>query len=137
MANFTVPNGWSVRAGDQLPLIAPSQLPVPGAGLGLFLSAEQRKNKIKGKALFGQLNSVVVYGAEALEYFYNNQQAIPLEWQRQKPCFWGTIFRDAKGNRCVRYLYHCRGRATSRWLIDFLWLENYFFDDNPAVILLP
>lgn len=124
-AAFT-PEGWKVEEhirGGNIRFIA--------SEIELYISLQQKNKSIDGYKLRDELKDKNVLNANVLDYLLANPKAIPESWKDKAVFFWGTIYREPGGRRCVRCLYWCDGQW--RWSHDRLvagWGRN-----NPAAIL--
>ena len=136
-----MPDGWSVeehqkgkvakleRKGDDLYL--------DGKKIEFWLSSEQKRGVITGNILRAKLKGKPVLNANLLDHLLKNPHLIPEAWKKDENgntryiFFWGTIYRDADGNLCVRCL--CWGGGGWGW--DYGgWLGSGFNDDDPAAV---
>jgi len=104
----------------------------------LHLSKRQQNGKrLTGYELREELTGKSVLNANIFDALHNNSHLIPEEWRRDEKgnarfiYFWGTIYRNALGHLCVRYLYF-DGDA---WYRYYIWLDVGWYDDSPAVLL--
>lgn len=65
-----------------------------------------------------------------MDFYLANPHLIPEEWKGKAVFFWGTIYRDADGHLCVRYLYW-RGGG---WDWGYRWLDYVWDGDGPAAV---
>ena len=117
----------------------PDGLYVNGRKVILHLSKRQLGGKqLKGHELRDELTGKPVLNANLLDALYDSPHLIPEDWKADENgntryiFFWGSIFRDAYGNLCVRYLYFDVGvwyRYYAYWL-DYGWLGR-----RPAALL--
>ena len=71
----------------------------------LHLSDGQKDGRyIAGNKLREELKSQPVMNANILDYLLAHPELIPEEWKDKAVFFWGTIYRRADGDLCVRYL---------------------------------
>ena len=93
---------------------------------------QKNGNVIVGNKLRKIIAKLSPYNANLLDFFLKkeNQHLIPEEWKGKVVFFWGTIYRDAGGNLCVRYLYWCG----TGWRWDYDWLCDDWSDDRPALV---
>lgn len=127
-----IPEKWEVLPDvEQLPNRILGQVKFDPKKVDLYLSLDQKNGKlIEGNKLRKGLVSTSVYTAHVLDYLLANPYLIPEEWKGKAVFFWGTIYRNAVGNLCVRYLFW-RGNG---WCWDYLWLDNDWVDDSPAAV---
>ena len=119
-----IPEGWSVEEHQKCGLVDLTKA-------ALYLDESQKNGKvIEGNKLHKKLKGFPVLNAVALEHFLANPHLIPDECKGKAIFFWGTIYRDADGNRCVRSLYWLDGRW--RWRCS--WLAYVWYGDSPAVL---
>ncbi len=96
-----VPDGWKVESHKK-----GGQLEWDSRKVQLYLSKEQQGEKyIEGNKLRKELETQPVYNANMLDYLLAHTDLIPEEWKGKYIFFWGTIFRGAGGDLCVRDLY--------------------------------
>jgi hypothetical protein len=110
----------------------------PGA-VHLYLSPSQQAGKcIEGHLLRSELSSHFVLNAKVLEYLLANSHLIPDEWKMDKRkhvrCifFWGTIYRDLKGDLYV----WCLSWSGHNWGWDCGWLGDSWSDTDYAAVAL-
>ena len=105
------------------------QLEFASDKVNLYLSKEQVPGKyIVGTDLRKELENVPVYNANVLDYLLAHPELISESWKGKAVFFWGTIYRDADGGLCVRYLYW--GGAVWGWFC--YWLGCEFDCSGPA-----
>lgn len=96
----------------------------------LYLSPKQKIGTIEGNDLRAELKDKPVLNANVLDYLLDHPRLIPEEWKKDEKGntryipFWGTIYRDAYGRLCVRFLYFRGGR----WQAGYRWLGGGFDD---------
>jgi hypothetical protein len=127
------PSGLTVALeSDQLPNRARGQFVFDGR-VGLYLSNHQRNgNYIVGTELVKELASKPVLPANVLDFYLANQSHIPENLKKDEngntlyTFFWGTIYRDAHGDLCVRCLCFGAGgwRSFCNWLV-LAWHGNH------------
>ena len=102
------------------------------ARLRLHLSTNQRGGKvIQGHKLRKELESEPVLNAKVLDYLLAHTELIPEEWKKVGAIFfWGTIYRDADGKLCVRYLCW----YGKQWISHYYWLDCDWSGSNPALL---
>ena len=88
-------------------------------------------NLIRGTELREELKGKPVLNANVLDYLLKHPELIPEEWKGKAVFFWGTIYRDSRGNLCVRCLYW----DGSRWYWSHNWLDDFWLADNLALLL--
>lgn len=88
---------------------------------------------IRGKWIWKHVFNLPTMNACAVDYFLLHQECIPEDWQSFHLHFWGTIFRESKGDEFVRGLVWKKGR----WYeIDTL-LDGYGWTARCAAICYP
>lgn len=104
----------------------------------LHLSPNQLNGKqIEGNKLRKELAKEPVLNANILDYLIRHPHLIPEAWKVDEQgntryiYFWGTIYRDAGGDLCVRCL--CFG--SGRWLWSSYWLGHGWDSHDPAAVL--
>lgn len=135
-----MPDGWSVeehqkgkvakleRKGDDLYL--------DGKKIEFWLSSEQKRGVITGNILRAKLKGKPVLNANLLDHLLKNPHLIPEAWKKDENgntryiFFWGTIYRGADGNLCVRFL----DWFGDGWDWVYLWLAYDFNDRLPAAV---
>jgi len=120
----TVPSGynWTINYDNKLKSFDPKDLQ-------LHLEPEQEKGRIKGEILAKRLKEKSLNGA-CLDYLLEHQDLIPDDWKIKWVFFWGTIYRDADGRLCVRFLYWNGGQ----WGGGYDWLGGDWLDRSPAAV---
>lgn len=111
---------------------------VDGRKVVLHLSKRQQKGEwLKGYDLRDELSGKPVLNANILDALYENPHLIPEDWKWDENgniryiFFWGTIYRDALGDLCVRYLCWVGGV----WHRGSAWLDFVFYGYGPAAVL--
>ncbi|MEX1997743.1 MAG: hypothetical protein WEA04_03685 [Candidatus Andersenbacteria bacterium] len=106
--------------------------------LSLYLSDNQRGEKsIEGNKLRRELAERPVLNANVLDYLIRHPHLVPDEWKVDEQgntlyiYFWGTIYRDADGDLCVRSLCFESGH----WFWGDGWLGGGWGSRSPAVLL--
>lgn len=131
-ADAWCPNDWKVeehRSGGQLEF--------DPAKIRFHLDEAQKTGMIEGHELRKKLAGMPVLNACVLEHLLANTNLIPESWKVDEQgrtryiYFWGTIYRVARGYLCVRCL--CWGDGN--WYWDYDWLDDDFYDQNPAALL--
>lgn len=132
-----IPEGWEIRPEDQLPGAVGGQIEFDSAKILLHLDESQRSGSMVGTELAKKLSGKPLLKANVLDHLLANTNLIPEAWKtddqgrtRHIP-LWGTIYRDAGGHLCVRYLYWHVGQ----WDWFFSWLGHDFYGQDPAAIL--
>lgn len=99
----------------------------------LFLSKEQERNYQEGNKLrkvIEALKGKIILNANVLDYLLAHPELIPESWKGKLVFFWGTIFRDANGELCVR----CLRWSGSGWYWFCCWLGSNFYSGDPAAL---
>lgn len=112
---------------------------VDGRKVVLYFSKRQLGSKwIKGYKLRDELSGKQVLNANVLDALYENLHLIPEDWKRDERSgnihyvyFWGTVYRGAVGDLCVRCLCFIGGR----WYRSYDWLGVGWDFYNPAAVL--
>jgi len=121
-----IPEGWLVEEH-----IDHGKIDIAKIKIDLHLEPEQQGNYLTGNTLRERLKDKPVLNACVLDYLLEHQELIPNEWKGRFVFFWGTTYRSSDGSLYVRYLYYWNDR---RWGWNDYWLDNYFYDNGPAVI---
>ncbi|KKR48386.1 MAG: hypothetical protein UT86_C0006G0024 [Candidatus Magasanikbacteria bacterium GW2011_GWC2_40_17] len=126
-ADPLVPGGWKVeehRKGGQFVW--------DPAKVSLHLSFNQQNgNVIQGHQLRRELVVCVPnLNANVLDYLLAHPELIPESWMGKAIFFWGTIYRSADGDLCVRYLIW-KGK---QWSWGDRWLGSGWNNNNPAAV---
>lgn len=126
------PNSLTVASeSEQIASRVHGQFTFDPAKVKLHFSPNQQEGKyIVGSKLKKELEDRPVFTAHVLDFYLANPYLISEEWKGKAVFFWGTIFRDAHGDRCVRYLYFSDGR----WYSDYYWLDSDWYGSNPAAV---
>jgi hypothetical protein len=128
-----IPQGWSVLPGvEQLPGRVRVFTWDP-TKVKLYLSPGQEGvGGLIGNDLYKKLADRPVFGANVLDFLRKpeNQHLIPEKFWNELVFFWGTIYVDRDGYRCVRCL--CRRRGGWGW--DARRLSSVFSNGNPALL---
>ena len=98
----------------------------------LFLHDKQRDGSINGIKLRKELANKPCYNANLLDYLLDNPNLIPEEWQGGRVCFWGTIYRDFRGDDLF---VRCLVWEGGHWKQEFhvLFSDN-FGPDRPYAV---
>ncbi len=96
----------------------------------LYLYKKQKSGSIKGTDLQEELKDQKVFNANLLDYLLEHPELIPETWKGKGVYFWGTIYRNADGRACVRYLYWDGGR----WHWGAIWLGYGWDAHYPAAV---
>lgn len=97
----------------------------------LYISEKQKMGYINGNDLRKELKRKPVLNATVLDWLLEHPKEIPKAWKEKYVYFWGTIFRDADGNLCVKFLYWDGGG----WNWGYGWLVNVWRGSDPAASL--
>ncbi len=88
------------------------QLQLDPSKVKLHLSSNQMVGRvIEGNKLRKELESEPVLNANVLDYLFTHQELIPEDWKCDAKgntryiFFWGTIYRDSRGDLFIRCLY--------------------------------
>lgn len=130
-----IPEGWSVAKDlkGELYHKKGGKWKYDPTKVGLYLSKRQYGSSvINGHDLRKELESQSVMNANLLDFYFKNTHLIPSEWKGKIIYFWGTIYRNNRGNLCVRTLYW-RG---DQWCCDRDQLDCDWPSDCPAVVLI-
>lgn len=73
-----------------------------------------------------------VLNANVLDYLVHHPNLIPDDWKGKAVFFWGTIYRGAAKNQCVRYLRWSGGRG---WYWNPWWFNEELYGTHPAAML--
>lgn len=99
----------------------------------LFLSKEQKRNYQEGNKLWKVIEALkgkIILNANVLDYLLAHPELIPESWKGKLVFFWGTIYRFANGELCVR----CLKWDGSRWGWYYCWLDDSFHFCYPAAL---
>jgi len=122
-----IPEGWSIRPEDQLRRSVRGLFEWKPCKIKLHLCAGQESGFIQsigGQVVRRNLEGKTVLNACILDYLINHPSIIPSEWSYMTICFWGTIYRDSRDKRQVRYLTNHRIRRESLW-VSHNWTNRY------------
>ena len=119
-------DGWTIESHKKM-----GKIEWNPDNIELYLSDKQKTGHISGNELRKELENKPVLNACVLDYLLKHQDLIPDSWKGKNVYFWGTIFRSAHGNLCVRYLYWDDGR----WNWHCHWLDNDWDAYEPAALL--
>lgn len=99
----------------------------------LYLDPAQSGSSILGNDLRNALKGKRVLNANVLDWLLQeeNQHLIPEEWKEMSIGFWGTIYRNSKGDLFVRDLYWFCGR----WQSNSGWLGSSWSGPGLAALL--
>ena len=101
------------------------------AKLELYLSDNQQRVTINGIDLQKELLGKKVSNANVLDYLLENPYFIPERWKGRSVLFWGTIYRNSNGDRCVR----CLRWEGSRWCWRYDLIKRDMGRCSPALVL--
>ncbi len=127
-SNPFLPDGWKMEEHKK-----GGQIQWDPEKVRLYLSSGQCGRVIEGNELRKELEEKPVLNANVLDFLLKkeNQHLIPNEWKGKLIFFWGTLFRNSRGNLCVCCLSWFDGEWCWRYdLIDRIWGSN-----SPAVWL--
>ncbi|MEK7602339.1 MAG: hypothetical protein AAB472_02545 [Patescibacteria group bacterium] len=111
-----VPDGWSVEEHQKS-----GSFEWDASKVELWLANGQKNGKIlEGNKLRKEMAKKVPFNACVLDYLLANPHLIPQEWKGKYVFFWGTVYRDSRGNLFVRYLYW----SGDGWLWGDRWLDD-------------
>jgi hypothetical protein len=120
-----------VPDSEQLPNRVRGVIKFTPAMVKLHLDAGQKNGKvIEGNELRKKLDKVPVYGAQLGDFYMANPHLIPEDWKGNAIFFWGTIYRNAYGSLCVRYLFW----GGDRWVWGCGWLVDGWGGGNPGAV---
>ncbi len=93
----------------------------------VLFTGQKKIGGVKGVFIYEKSLSQNVLNANALDYLLAHQELIPKEWKGKCICFFGTIYRNNLGYRCVRYLewFNNGWRCSSRSL-ELEFGDNYY-----------
>ena len=121
-----VPDGWKVEEHQK-----GGQFKWDASQVQLFLAEGQQNGKVlEGNKLRKELAGKPVLNANVLDYLLAHTEFIPEEWKGKYVFFWGTIYRNSNGSRCVRYL----GWGGGRWGWAAYWLGSDWSGGGPAAL---
>jgi len=96
----------------------------------LHLAKKQKSGTILGHDLHKELEKEPVLNACVLDYLLAHTHLIPEEWKGQTVFFWGTIYRCAGVNLCIRCLCWDDGR----WSWHYHWLDGDWSSGSSAAV---
>lgn len=103
----------------------------------LYLSRQQKSGKLhKGYELREELSGKLLLNANLLDALYENTHLIPEDWKKDEDgktryiFFWATIYRNANGNLCVRYLFW----IGTQWYSYYYWLDDGWRSSGPSAV---
>lgn len=97
----------------------------------LYVSEKQKYGYIKGNDLQKELEDKPTLNANVLYYLLAHQKLIPEDWKGKYVYFWGTIYVNPHGSRCVLCLFFRFGE----WGWDDGWLGGGFGVYDPSALL--
>ena len=122
-----IPAGWKVEEH-----VRGGQFKFDPAKVKPYFSKKQRYGKvIGGYDLRQELKAQPAFNANLLDFLLKNPRLIPESWKGKAVFFWGTIYRDADGNLCVR----CLAWNGSQWCWDCHWLGSRWDGGLTAAVL--
>lgn len=92
-----------------------------GQGIGEIVSGFDVREELKEKPILN---------ANVLDYLYAHPELFREEWEGERICFWGTIYRHLEGYLGVRYLRRNDGEL--RW--GMLFLKDTWHVNDPAAV---
>lgn len=101
-----------------------------------FRLVNGQKNGIQGNKVRKALAGQPIFNANLLDYLLAHPELIPEDWKQDENgntryiFFWGTIYRNRKGNLFVRCFFWRDGR----WYGSHYWLGSDWYEDYPAVV---
>ncbi|NQV12831.1 MAG: hypothetical protein HQ530_00815 [Parcubacteria group bacterium] len=73
--------------------------------VALYLGKYQRPGSLMDSyELREELENRSAFNANLLDWLLEHPQLIPREWRGKQVFFWGTVYRDSRGNHVVRCL---------------------------------
>lgn len=97
----------------------------------LYLSEKQKSGGvIEGNKLLKELANKHPLNANVLDYLLKNTHLIPESWKGKYVYFFGTVYRDSRGNLYVRYLFW----DGEQWFSFCHWLDNDWYSNNPVAL---
>ena len=146
----------SLPSGPKDHVIEFDAVPFCPAGLTIAPDSDQIKTRVRGKRNLSEisirlhlydgqtngkwlngyylkvkLDGQEVFGAQLLDFYLEHPDLIPEDWKKKGWIFfWGTIYRDYRGNLCVRFLFW----NGTRWDSRYDWLACGWLDDSPAAV---
>jgi hypothetical protein len=133
-----VPEGWSIHPDDQIGSRLTGVWYASFDQLGLHLDPDQvsvelvKDFSITGDKLKDRLEGHLVIPAHVLDHLFKNPASIPETWKMCTCIFWGTIYRNCSGGRCVGCL---SWDPRSQWRMGYILLRREFETCNTAVVL--
>lgn len=127
-----IPPGWKIIRHN-------SVVHAPCFRLDFFISIKQVSAKIgTGKEIMNELDLTKTLGAHTLDFLLENQEHIPIEWERTEinnvvRCifFCGTVYLNDKREKCVR----CLCKFDNIWDWSYRNLDD-IFGNNFSIALL-
>lgn len=93
-----------------------------------LISFESRTTATKGQKMLDKVKDTGLNACVA-DYLLSHPDLIPETWKTKHVVFPGTIFKDAAGNRCLKFIYFWEGE----WHGKFLYLEESYDDKSVAM----
>lgn len=93
-----------------------------------YVGGEENLRRLKERA---KETGETLLDVRVLEELLAHPHLIPEEWKSGVTYFWGTIFRDADGNRSVP----CLIWNGKRWYWNYIWLAYDWNLNKPAAVL--
>ena len=136
-AQQMIPFGWKIRPKDQIASRFRDKFVWSPKNVRLHFDDVQKDSAIIGGDFMKKLKGLPVLPANVLDCLLENPELIPLDWMREDVGFWGTIYRDKEGRRCIRYLSvdTTYTRVVDGWLWDKMLVCDEFSPRSPAARL--
>lgn len=135
-AEAFVPDGWKVEE-HQITANSCGTLEWDANNVEFYLDDDQKNGQvIEGNKLRKRLARKPILNANVLDYLLQNPKLIPDSWKKDESgdtryvFFWGTIYRNQKGDLRVRSLCWFGGR----WRWHASWLESAWASGDPAAL---
>lgn len=126
-----IPKGWKIFLHKRYPDVVWSLdriefLPHPERDVVPFLSYPRNMEIVE------RVEKLPFANANILDYLLRNKHIIPEGWKVYGVpiAFWGTIYDDSHGDRCLRSL-HWNGRD---WEDEALWLDQKYEGHKVALL---
>lgn len=94
---------------------------------------EQTRGVVAGTGVLKGLSSQNTMSANVLDFLCGNTKLIPEGWRDKTVFFWGTIYANDVGRRCVRAI--CYAPGGKHLLMFDRWLDQIWGPDDYAAIL--
>ena len=102
----------------------------------LWLPSEQKEETgIKGIRLQKEVEVHRPMNGAVLKSLLRNQDEIPFEWKSLRPCFWGTRYKNLKGNLVIPYLSFIEEK--DEWQCHTKLVGDMFTSEYPALVASP